>query len=136
MPTLLLVPFYRFNILGFNIANVVIMTIIMIIAWKNDWMVGCATGVLCGLIYGIATGQNSLVISAFAFSGFIAGVLNRYNKYIVAGAFVIGNLALSYVYTKDLIVWSKIAELLVASSVLLVMPKKLILKQKRRNNFV
>lgn len=126
--SLLLIPFYNFNILGFNIANVCIMTIIMIIAWKNDWMVGTATGVLVGLIYTIATGQTSLVLTAFAFSGFIAGVLNRYNKYVVVGAFVIGNLVLSYVYTRDLIVWSKLAELLVASGVLLVLPKKLVLK--------
>ncbi len=126
--SLLLIPFYRFSILGFNIANVIIMAIIMIIAWKNDWMVGTATGVLVGLIYTIATGQSSLVLSAFAFSGFIAGVLNRYNKYVVVGAFVIGNLVLSYVYTTDLIIWSKLAELLVASGVLLVLPKKLILK--------
>ena len=126
--SLLLIPFYKFNILGFNVANVVIMTIIMIIAWKNDWMVGTATGVLVGLIYTIATGQTSLVLSAFAFSGFIAGVLNRYNKYVVVGTFVAGNLVLSYVYTKDLIVWSKLAELIVASGVLLVLPRKLILK--------
>jgi len=126
--SLLLIPFYKFSILGFNIANVVIMTIIMIISWKNDWMVGTATGVLVGLIYTIATGQTSLIITAFAFSGFIAGILNRYNKYIVVGAFIVGNLVLSYVYTRDLIIWSKLAELLVASAVLLVMPKKLILK--------
>lgn len=126
--SMMLIPFYNFSILGFNIANVLIMAIIMIIAWKNDWLVGTATGVLVGLIYTIATGQTSLIISAFAFSGFIAGVLNRYNKYIVVGAFILGNLVLSYVYTRDLIVWSKIAELLVASGVLLVLPKKLILK--------
>ena len=126
--SLMLVPFYNLTILGFNIANVIIMTIIMIISWKNDWMVGTATGVLVGLIYTIATGQSSLILTAFAFSGFIAGVLNRYNKYVVAIAFVVGNLVLSYVYTKDIIVWSKLAELLVASSVLLVLPRRLILK--------
>lgn len=125
---LLLVPFYKLNILGFNIANVAIMAMIMIISWKNDWMVGTATGVLVGLIYTIATHQTSLIITAFAFSGFIAGILNKYNKYIVVGAFIGGNLVLSSVYTKDLIVWSKLAELLVASGVLLVLPKKLVLK--------
>ncbi|MBQ8044217.1 MAG: SpoIIE family protein phosphatase [Clostridia bacterium] len=126
--SMMLVPFYKLNIFGFNVANVLIMVIIMIIAWKNDWMVGSATGVLIGLIYTIATGQTSLILTAFAFSGFIAGVLNRYSKYVVVGAFILGNLVLSYVYTRDLIVWSKLAELLVASSVLLILPKKLILK--------
>ena len=126
--SLMMVPFYTINIFGFNIANVIIMTIIMIISWKNDWVVGTATGVLVGLIYTIITEQSSLILTAFAFSGFIAGILNRYNKYIVAGAFVLGNLGLSYIYTRDIIVWSKLAELLVASSVLLVLPRKLILK--------
>lgn len=126
--SMMLIPFYNLSILGFNIANVIIMTIIMVISWKNDWLVGTATGVLVGLIYTIATGQSSLVLSAFAFSGFVAGVLNRYNKYVVVAAFILGNMALSYVYTRDLIVWSKLAELLVASGVLLVLPRKLILK--------
>ena len=126
--SLLLIPFYKLNIFGFNLSNVLIMTIIMVLSWKNDWMVGTAIGVLVGLIYTIATGQTSLILTAFAFSGFIAGVLNKYNKYIVVGAFVVGNLILSYVYTKDLIVWGKLAELMVASGVLLVLPKKIILK--------
>ena len=126
--SLMIVPFYKIGILGFNVSNVIIMAILMIISWKNDWLVGTATGVLVGLIYTIATGQTSLVISAFAFSGFIAGILNRYNKYIVVGAFVVGNLILSYVYTKDIIVWSKLAELLISSAVLLVLPRKFILK--------
>jgi len=126
--SMILIPFYKLSLFGFNIANVIIMAIIMIISWKNDWLVGTTTGVLVGLIYTIATGQSLLVLSAFAFSGFIAGILNRYNKYIVVAAFMVGNLALSYVYTKDLIVWSKIAELLIASGVLLILPRKLILR--------
>lgn len=126
--SLLLIPFSNINIIGFNISNVIIMAIIMVTAWKNDWLVGTATGVLSGLVYTIATGQTTLVISAFAFSGFIAGMLNKRSKYVVAIAFVIGNLVLSYVYTKDIIVWSKLAELLVASGVLLVLPRKFILK--------
>jgi len=126
--SLLLIPFSNINIIGFNISNVIIMATIMVISWKNDWLVGTATGVLSGLVYTIATGQTTLVISAFAFSGFIAGMLNKRSKYVVAIAFVIGNLVLSYVYTKDIIVWSKLAELLVASGVLLVLPRKFILK--------
>lgn len=126
--SMLLVPFCNFSILGFNITNVIIMVLIMIIAWKNDWLVGTATGVLIGLVYTIVTGQSSLILSAFAFSGFIAGVLNRYNKYVVVGAFVLGNWLLSYVYTRDVIVWGKLAELLIASGVILVLPKKLIFK--------
>ena len=125
---LMFVPIYNLSVFGFNIANVVIMTIIMIIAWKNDWLVGTATGVLVGLIYTIATGQTTLILSAFAFSGFIAGILNRYNKYIVVIAFLVGNIILSFVYTKDIVVWNKLAELLVASGVILVLPRKIILK--------
>ena len=123
-----LIPFSNINIAGFNIANVVIMTVIMIIAWKNDWLVGTTTGVLVGLIYTIATSQSSLLITMYAFSGFIAGILNRYNRYIVVFSFVLGNMALSYIYTKDITMWSRFAELIVASSVILFMPKKIVLK--------
>lgn len=123
-----LIPFASINILEFNIVNVIMMAVIMIIAWKNDWLTGTTCGVIVGLIYTIITNQNSLIVTTFAFSGFIAGILNRYNKFVVTAAFIVGNLLLSFIYTKDIIIWSSLAELLVASGVILVMPKKLILK--------
>ena len=123
-----LIPFAKINIVGFNVANVIMMTVIMIIAWKNDWLVGTTTGVLVGLIYTIASSQSSLLITMYAFSGFIAGILNRFNKFIVTSAFIIGNIVLSYIYTRDITMWSRFAELIVSSSIILFLPRKIILK--------
>ena len=128
LTSILLIPFSSINILGFNISNVLIMTVIMVIAWKNDWLIGTSTGVIVGLMYTIATSQSSLIITMYAFSGFIAGVLSRYNKFIVCIAFIVGNMILSYIYTTDIIVWSRFAELIVASIIILVLPRKIILK--------
>ena len=124
----LLIPFSGIHIFNFSFVNVAIMAIIMVIAWKNDWIVGTSTGVIVGLIYTISTNQSSLIITMFAFSGFIAGILNRYNKYIVVLAFVIGNMGLSAIYAKYYTLWSRLAELIVASSVIIVLPRKLTLK--------
>ena len=116
------------NILGFNILNVILMALVMVVAWKNDWMTGTACGAMVGLVYTIITGQSSLLITAFTFSGFISGVLNRYSKGYIVGAFIIGNMLLSYLYTKDMFVMTTFAEVLVAASVILVLPRRIILK--------
>ncbi|MBR5227967.1 MAG: SpoIIE family protein phosphatase [Clostridia bacterium] len=116
------------SIMGFSLSNVLIVVLIVIIAWKNDWVIGTATGVVIGLIYSLITGESTLVIVSCGFSGLIAGILSRFGKLPVIIAFAIGNVTLSYLYTKDIELWARLAEILVASGVIIALPKKAILK--------
>ena len=76
---------------------------ILTLGWKNDWMMGVASGVIIGLVYAILNPNiNSLIITSFTFSGLIAGILSRANKWVVAVLFVIGNMILSSLYGKDI----------------------------------
>lgn len=115
-------------ILNFSVSNVLLAVLIIVIAWKNDWVVGTSAGVIIGLVYSIITGQSTLVITMCGFSGLVAGALSRYGKISVAVAFAVGNVVLSYLYTKDIMLWTKLAEILVASGAIIALPKKVILK--------
>lgn len=123
-----LTVFSSVSILNFSVSNVLLMVLIIVIAWKNDWVVGTSAGVVIGLVYSIITGQSTLVITACGFSGLVAGSLSKYGKIPVVIAFAVGNMALSYLYTKDIMLWTKLAEILVASGVIISLPKKVIVK--------
>ena len=65
------------------------------------------------------------MIAAYAISGMIAGILNRFGKIGVVVGFALGNIVLAYVsngYTVELIHFK---EILIASIGLLLVPKNL-----------
>lgn len=126
--TIACMPFVPLKIFGFSIVNVLLIAMIVTLGWKNDWMVGVSAGVIIGLVYAIATGSNTLIITSFVFSGLIAGILSRYNKWVVVIAFVIGNIVLSYLYGKDVNMFIRLAEILIASGIIVALPRKLIIK--------
>ena len=113
------------NILGFSIRNILSILIVMVLGWKNGILVGTTTGVTIGVTLGVITGSEPIMIAAYAISGMIAGVLNKFGKIGVAIGFTIGNIVLAYVsngYTVELIHFK---EILIASIGLLVIPKTL-----------
>jgi len=123
--------FSKVSILNFSISNVLLVVLIITIAWKNDWVVGTSCGVILGLVYSIITGESTLIITTCGFTGLIAGILSRYGKIPVVLAFAAGNIALSYLYTSDFELWAKLAEIIVASGVIVALPKKAILKLEK-----
>lgn len=113
------------SIFGFNITNVLSILIVMILGWKNGVLVGATSGVTIGVTLGVITGTEPIMIAAYAISGLIAGILNRFGKFGVVGGFIIGNIVLAYAsngYTVELIHFK---EILLASIGLLAVPKSL-----------
>ena len=110
-------------ILGFGIRNVLSILIVMILGWKNGILVGTTSGVTIGVTLGVISGSEPIMIAAYAISGMIAGVLNRFGKIGVVIGFLLGNVVLAYVsngYTVELIHFK---EILAASVGLLLLPK-------------
>ena len=113
------------NIFGFGIRNILSILIVMILCWKNGVLVGTTSGVTIGVTLGIITGSEPIMIAAYAISGMIAGILNRFGKLGVIIGFALGNVILAYVsngYTIELIHFK---EILIASIGLLAVPKTL-----------
>ena len=115
--------FGNLNILGIEIKNVLSILIVMVLGWKNGILVGTTSGVSIGVTLGVITGSEPIMIAAYAISGMVAGILNRFGKIGVIVGFAIGNVILAYVsngYTVELIHFK---EILVASIGLLAIPK-------------
>ena len=113
------------SILGFEIRNILSILIVMILGWKNGILVGTTSGVTIGVTLGVVTGSEPIMIAAYAISGMIAGLLNRFGKIGVIIGFLLGNIVLAYVsngYTVELIHFK---EILIASIGLLAVPKTL-----------
>ena len=113
------------SIFGFVIRNILSILIVMILGWKNGILVGTTSGVTIGVTLGVITGSEPIMIAAYAISGMIAGILNRFGKIGVVVGFALGNVVLAYVsngYTVELIHFK---EILIASIGLLAVPKTL-----------
>ena len=113
------------SIYGFSIRNVFSILIVMILGWKNGILVGTTSGVTIGVTLGVISSNEPIMIAAYAISGMVAGVLNRFGKIGVVIGFTLGNIILAYVsngYTVELIHFK---EILIASIGLLLVPKNL-----------
>ena len=111
------------NVFGFSIRNILSILIVLILGWKNGVLVGTTAGVTIGVTFGIITSSDPAMVAAYAISGMIAGILNRFGKIGVIIGFCLGNIVLAYVsngYTVELIHFK---EILIASIGLLAIPK-------------
>ena len=114
-----------FSILGFGIRNILSILIVMILGWKNGILVGTTSGVTIGVTIGVIAETEPIMIAAYAISGMLAGILNKFGKIGVVVGFALGNIVLAYVsngYTVELIHFK---EILIASIGLLAVPKNL-----------
>ena len=117
--------FGDFSILGFSIRNVISIFIVLVLGWKNGILIGTTSGVTIGVTLGIITQTEPIMIAAYAISGMIAGILNRFGKIGVIVGFALGNIVLAYIsngYTVELIHFK---EILLASVALLALPKNI-----------
>ena len=114
-----------FSVAGFSIRNILSILIVMVLGWKNGMLIGTTSGVTVGVTLGVITNSEPIMIAAYAISGMIAGILNRFGKIGVVVGFALGNILLAYVangYTVELIHFK---EILIASIGLLFVPKTL-----------
>ena len=117
--------FSDLTIVGFSIRNIFSIFIVLMLGWKNGILVGTTSGVTIGVTLGIITGGEPIIIAAYAISGMVAGILNRFGKIGVIVGFCIGNVILAYAsngYTVELIYFK---EILLASILLLAVPKNI-----------
>lgn len=114
-----------FSIYGFSIRNILSILIVLILGWKNGILIGTTSGVAIGVTLGVIAGTEPIMVAAYAISGMIAGILNRFGRIGVIVGFIIGNGILAYISnggTSELIVFK---EILIASIGLLAMPKNI-----------
>lgn len=117
--------FGELSVFGFSIRNILSILIVLVLGWKNGVLVGTTAGVTIGVTLGVITSSDPIMVAAYAISGMIAGVLNRFGRMGVIIGFCLGNIILAYVsngYTVELIHFK---EILIASIGLLAVPKSI-----------
>ena len=117
--------FGNLQIYGVSISNVLSILVVLVLGWNNGVLVGTTAGVTLGVTLGVITGSEPIMIAAYAISGMVAGILNKFGKIGVIIGFALGNIVLAYVsngYTVELIHFK---EILVASIGLLVIPRNI-----------
>ena len=115
----------NWKIFGFSIRNIIAIFIVLVLGWKNGMLVGATAGITTGVTLGIIAETDPVIIAAYAISGLIAGILNRFGKIGVIVGFILGDIILTYLSNggvDNLIVFK---EILIAGVGLLAVPKNI-----------
>lgn len=111
------------QVFGFSVRNILSILIVLVLGWKNGMLVGTTSGVTIGVTLGIIADKEPIIIAAFALSGLVAGLLNRFGRIGVIVGFVLGNGILAYVTNGNTEPYIIFKEILIASIGLLAVPK-------------
>lgn len=85
-----------YSILGFGVRNIFCIFMVLYLGYRNGMLVGATAGITIGVVISILGGEEQILIAAYAISGLIAGLLNKFGKIGVIIGFVIGNIAVAY----------------------------------------
>jgi len=113
------------EILGFSTRNILSILLVLVLGWKNGVLIGTTSGVTIGATLGIIAEYEPSMVAAFAISGMLAGLLNRFGKVGVIVGFVIGNGVLAYISNGTTIDIQILKEIIIASIALLVVPSNI-----------
>ena len=113
------------EILGFSIRNILSILLVLILGWKNGVLIGTTSGVTIGATLGIIAEYEPTMVAAFAISGMLSGLLNRFGKVGVIIGFVIGNGVLAYISNGTTVDTQILKEIIVASIALLAVPSSI-----------
>ena len=113
------------QIFGFSIRNIIAIFIVLFLGWKNGMLVGATSGITIGVTLGIIAETEPVAIAAYAISGLVAGILNKFGKIGVIVGFVLGNVILTYLTNGGIENLILFREILIAGIGLLAVPKNI-----------
>ena len=111
------------HIFSFSLRNILCIFIVLVLGWRNGILVGGISGTTIGIVLGIIGDGDTTLIAAYAISGMLAGLLNRFGRIGVIVGFILGNILIAYSSNggiNNIIIFQ---EILIASVGLLAMPK-------------
>lgn len=113
----------NFSIMSFSIKNIICIFLVLYLGWRNGILVGATSGITVGVVLSILGGSDEILIAAYAISGMIAGLLNKFGKIGVIVGFIFGNIAVAYASNGGTVNIILFQEILIASVGLLFVPK-------------
>ena len=113
----------NYSILGFGVRNIFCIFMVLYLGYRNGMLVGATAGITIGVVISILGGEEQILIAAYAISGLVAGLLNKFGKIGVIIGFIIGNIAVAYAANGGVHNIIMFQEILIASVGLLFVPK-------------
>ena len=119
------VAFYKVDLFGMNITNIVIIFMIMFLGLKNGMMIGATSGVALGLSICLFEDATLLQITIFAMSGILSGLLSKFGKLGVISGVIIADVILMYLAKGYSVSIVYLKEIIVSAVLLILFPKNI-----------
>lgn len=127
------------NIVGISLWEISLIVITLVSGYVGGWVSGLAVGTLLGIIalfgknnidiMNITSAINgSYIVIVLAVMGIISGLIQTKNKIVLALINVLAIITLEYIFNKEVGLSILSFEMLIATTVLIIIPKKLIYK--------
>lgn len=117
--------FNNLEIFNFNISHILVSFMIMFLSFENGMLTGVATGVSLGLVFAMLGIGDIQFLFTITIAGAFSGLLNRFGKIGSIIGFILGNILLTYLYKSDMFSIISYQSLIVASILMLLVPKKI-----------
>lgn len=119
------VAFYKIDLFGMNITNIVIIFMIMFLGLKNGMMIGATSGVALGLSICLFEDATLLQITIFAMSGILSGLLSKFGKLGVISGVIIADVILMYLAKGYSVSIVYLKEIIISAILLILVPKNI-----------
>lgn len=118
--------FGNLGIAGITFRGIMSILAVMILGWKCGASIGATSGLSISLVLGIVGYGSVATVATYAFCGMLSGILARYGKIGAVIGFILGNIVLVFFANGSTEVLISIKEIIVASAMLFLFPKKLL----------
>lgn len=114
------------GIAGITLRGTISILSVMVLGWKLGSSIGATSGLIISLSMGLMGFGNVATVATYAFCGLLAGMLSKFGKWGAVIGFVLGNIILVFFANGSTEVLISIKEIILASLVLFLIPKKLL----------
>lgn len=107
-----------------SLMNVLLFLVVLLYSWKNGAILGTVSGFSVGMLLTLICDINIVTVAMLGLSGMITGLLRKFGKIGIIIGFIIGNIYIIFYASGMSDITLRISELLISSTVLLLIPKK------------
>ncbi len=68
------------QIFGFSLKNICSILLVLILGWKHGILVGGGAGITIGVVLGIISDGEPIMVASYAIAGMIAGLFNKFGR--------------------------------------------------------
>lgn len=68
------------QIFGFSLKNICSILLVLILGWKHGILVGGGAGITIGVVLGIISDGEPIMVASYAIAGLVAGLFNKFGR--------------------------------------------------------